>query len=154
MNKILIAGAFVVLLIIGCVLFVINHNKSAYTKTQDEIVNYWLNVTPSVNPQGFKSDPISSEKKEETTIANQISLFIDQPSNGIVVSNPLLTVRGKTNSNAEIVVNDKETNANSSGNFSVTLTLDEGENSIIIVANDELGNIAEKELLVTYETIN
>ena len=47
-------------------------------------------------------------------------------------------------------VNESETKADSSGNFSATLTLDEGENYILVVANDSSGNYAEKEFTITY----
>ena len=38
------------------------------------------------------------------------------------------------------------------GNFSVNYNLDEGENLLTIVANDQAGNYAEKEMTVFLQT--
>jgi hypothetical protein len=83
--------------------------------------------------------------------ASEISLVITSPTNGSTVTSASITVSGKTSPNAEVFVNDEETTANASGNFSVNLTLDEGENPIVVSVNDAEGRVAQKELLVTYE---
>jgi hypothetical protein len=49
-------------------------------------------------------------------------------------------------------VNDQELTSNADGSFSTTVLLDEGENYISVVAYDEVGNSAERELLVTRNT--
>jgi phosphate-selective porin len=81
---------------------------------------------------------------------NGITLTVSSPVNNAAVTSASVTVRGKTVAGAEVFVNDVETRADSSGNFSVKFTLDEGENYILIVANDANGNYAEKDLTVTY----
>ncbi len=81
-----------------------------------------------------------------------LPLTITQPRSGAVVSSPNLTVVGKTAANAEVFVNDSSLLADSQGNFSALVTLDEGDNTIIIVANDAAGNFAEKEIVVTLQT--
>lgn len=83
----------------------------------------------------------------------QITLDITAPENNSTVTKSSVVVTGKTAPKAEVFVNDVETVANNAGNFSVTLTLDEGENPIVVVANDADGNMAEKELMVTYTSI-
>ena len=85
-----------------------------------------------------------------TTPAAKITLTITSPANGATVTSSSVKVQGKTLPNAEVFVNEKETKADKNGNFSVTMTLDEGENYMIVVANDELGNVAETELAITY----
>jgi len=79
-----------------------------------------------------------------------LTLTISSPAYGVTVTSAKLTVRGKTLPKAEVFVNDVETVADGSGNFSATLTLDEGENYIIVFANDDAGNAVEKELIVNY----
>lgn len=73
------------------------------------------------------------------------------PSDQSTVTSPYITLRGKTVAQGEVFVNDRETVADAQGNFSVQLTLDEGENPIMIVANDASGNVGEIEITLTYE---
>lgn len=92
----------------------------------------------------------TTKTKEALTVTSGITLTISSPSNNTTVSGSSLTVKGKTVSGAEVFVNDLETKADTSGNFSVSLTLEEGENYILVVANDATGNYSEKELSITY----
>ena len=88
-----------------------------------------------------------------TDIATEksIALTITSPTNGSTVTASSVTVKGKTVVGAEVFINDKETTADSQGNFSTILSLDEGDNPIVVLVNDENGNVAEQELSVTYE---
>lgn len=103
------------------------------TETTGAVVPSDLVTTPSIQPH-----------------TSGITLSIISPSGNSTVSNALLTVRGKTVPNAEVFVNDTEVRADSSGVFAAPVTLDEGENYILIVANDDIGNYSEKDLYVTY----
>lgn len=91
-----------------------------------------------------------TEEKNTVVTSGSISLAISSPVNNITVTSSSLVVRGKTAPKSEVFVNDAETKADTNGNFSVTLTLDEGENYILVVANDANGNFSEKELTITY----
>lgn len=81
----------------------------------------------------------------------EIMLTMTSPANGSTTTNASTVVRGKTVPNAEVFINEYSLKADGSGNFSYTVTLDEGENIIIVVANDENGNLAEAELIVNYQ---
>lgn len=81
----------------------------------------------------------------------QISLVVTAPGNNVTVTNNILTVSGKTAPIAEVYVNDVGVVADAAGIFSAKLTLDEGENYIVVFANDADGNVAEQELSVTYD---
>lgn len=83
---------------------------------------------------------------------NQITLIVDSPADGAIVTTPQLTVTGKTAANGDVFVNDTETKADESGNFSAVITLDEGENTVTVVVNDQNGNSSEKDLTVTYNS--
>lgn len=99
------------------------------------------------------STPISvveSAEASKETVSGDISLTLTDPSDGLVTSTSDITVSGKTTPNADVAVNDQELKADSKGNFSVKLTLDEGENTITIVANDEQGNYIEKDITVSF----
>lgn len=102
-----------------------------------------------------KEEASSTQQVSPTTSTlastqQQMELSVSDPGDGAIVTSPQLLVRGKTVPNAEIFINEKDTTADENGNFSTTLTLDEGENLIIVTANDADGNIAEKEMVVTY----
>ena len=104
---------------------------------------------------GFESgqgDAQPTAGSQPVSVTNQITLTVTSPANNATVTSGTVTVRGKTVPNADVFVNDTETKADASGNFSAFVTLDEGENSIIIVANDANGNTAEQEIMVTSET--
>lgn len=109
-----------------------------------------MNLSPASNtPPGqvaSNTPPVAGDE-EETPVA----LTVSAPAQNAVVRSASLTVRGKTAAHAEVFVNDEEAVADASGNFVVTLTLEEGENPIIIVVTDEVGNTAQAEMLVTYE---
>ncbi|HLD24982.1 MAG TPA: hypothetical protein VJB96_03645 [Patescibacteria group bacterium] len=109
-------------------------------------------------PAGLEGNALESSPSDEREVSptgaiplvSGIQLAVTSPSGNVTVSSPSFTVRGKTVAGGEVFVNDSETKADSSGNFSATLTLDEGENYILVVANDAFGNYAEKEFTVTY----
>ena len=84
--------------------------------------------------------------------ATEITLTITSPSDGATVTSATVTVKGKTAPRAEVFINDVSTVADANGNFSANITLDEGENPIVIFANDADGNVAEKEITVTYDS--
>ena len=81
-----------------------------------------------------------------------ITLTISSPVNGTTVTAASVVVKGKTVPRGEVFANDSTVTANGNGDFSVQVPLDEGENTIIVVANDADGNSAETELTVTYES--
>lgn len=79
-------------------------------------------------------------------------LTISSPKNGEVLTASTTEVKGKTVGGSEVFINDQETKADSNGNFSVLINLDEGENIINIIANDKDGAFKEEEITVIYET--
>lgn len=85
----------------------------------------------------------------QAVAAEEIPLTIFQPTKDAIMTTAQIVVRGKTKAGAEVFINDKDTTAETDGNFSTSLTLDEGENLIIVTANDAEGNMAEQELTVT-----
>lgn len=99
---------------------------------------------------GGKVDIVSNAQQNAT--AEKFFLDVASPKDGDTLSANSVLVEGKTAPLAEVFVNDAEALADSTGNFSVKMGLEEGENSITIMANDEVGNYAEKEIIVNVET--
>lgn len=104
--------------------------------------------TPTMAPTADQKSVIAQDEKTH----QPLTMTIISPASGSTVQNPAITVKGKTLPNAEVFVNEKEGRADASGNFSIGITLDEGENYLIVMANDDQGNVAEKELTITYDS--
>lgn len=94
------------------------------------------------------------ENVEEIKSLEDFTLEILEPSNGTQIVNKAgLTVRGKTVPNADLFIADQETRADPEGNFEASVKLDEGENTIVILANNDTGDYAEKTIHITLEPI-
>lgn len=80
------------------------------------------------------------------------SLTVDSPSDGQVFSKDqnLAQVRGKTDTDVKVTINDLWVIVDENNNFSYNLPLKNGENPIKIVATDQAGNKKEIDLKVTY----
>lgn len=87
----------------------------------------------------------------QTIVAGQkVFLTITSPVDEVTVSQNKVTVTGKTVAGADVSVNEKDLTADADGNFSATISLDEGENPILITAGNGDG-FEEKEITVYYE---
>ena len=143
MNKIVIVGFVIVALVVLGVIIVLQRQVATQNTTMQR--------TGGEGMQVQQNSTAASSPTETVRLQQSIPLTIASPANASIVTTSTLAVKGKTTPKAEVFVNDKETIADSNGNFSVTLTLDEGDNPIVVLANDENGNEAEQELSVTYE---
>jgi hypothetical protein len=78
-------------------------------------------------------------------------LSIDSPGDGSEVkgSNPI-EVKGKTDPDVTVSVNDFQAVSGSDGSFSYFLTLKDGGNDIKVIAIDDAGNKTEKTIHVNY----
>ena len=112
------------------------------------------------NIRKFSPQNTSRESPRQVTVENEfsqplspssITLTIDTPQNGETVNSSKVNIKGKTSANAEVYVNEMDSKADASGNFSVTYTLEEGENYLIVGANDDEGNMTEQELMLYYQ---
>lgn len=150
-KAILILGAVVVLvvLIAGGSAFVLmspglNQNKTSPSPVAPSTQNP---VPQPSTPTG----PITTQPTTPSTGTNQIALTVTNPVNNATVVTPNIQVKGQTVPNADISVNEVDVQANTSGAFTANLTLDEGENPIVVTAVDASGNYSETELTVTYQ---
>lgn len=143
MNKLYLT-LLVVLLVAGGAWLVMKKSPSTQPSVSGIPATSQVNGTqgsPAVQP---------TAGSQAVSATNQITLTVTSPANNATVTSGTVIVRGKTVPNADVFVNDAETKADASGNFSASLTLDEGENPIVVVANDTNGDTAEQNILVTY----
>lgn len=147
MKKIILV-IFIFLLVIGGFYFFKNKNLNLKKITQvlENKKNSFLN----------KENNLPKENSQDIyqQVSQGLSLEIFEPQNNITVNNPNLKIRGKTNPNIEVFINEKELRSDEKGEFQTDLVLDEGENIITIVVSDKQGNYAEKEIIVNFETLN
>jgi len=115
---------------------------------QTEVQNQTPTETPAITD---KKAVIDESITNGTKFENSIPLTITTPLDKTTVTKPSLLVSGKTTPKADVNINDVELVANSTGAFSTTITLDEGENTINVVGTDENGNTSEWQGTVTYE---
>ncbi len=104
-------------------------------------------ITPQISPpasRGVVPFPIPT--------VSQIPLTIISPVNGSTVKIASVVVKGTTSQNAEVFVNETQTMADAKGNFSASLSLDEGDNIIVVTVNDANGNYSEKDITVIYDS--
>jgi len=117
-----------------------------------------LNKEKILQPKGQSSETETKTSKKtvveekEANVSQGLSLELTSPADKSVVNTSTITVSGKTGANADIFVNEKETKSDSSGVFSISYELFEGENEIYVAVNDDAGNYAEKSITVYLET--
>lgn len=103
-------------------------------------------ITKDKNESDFSNQYTIVFKKEPP------ALTIESPSNDQKFSkdDKRTEVKGKTDPNVKVTVNDFWAIVDSDGNFSYTLPLKDGDNTIKVTATDEAGNKTEKEVKVNY----
>lgn len=86
------------------------------------------------------------------TAKPSLAIRVISPVNGTTVKTSSVLLKGQTSPMAEVYVNDFGMSVDSKGLFQRVVSLDEGENYILVAANDADGNSVEKEVVVTYDT--
>jgi hypothetical protein len=144
MRKI-IPFAFAVILVLGGGFYLFSSKIIQVPKTVIPETGNTQDST-NVNSAGSTITPttIPAEK------VNQITLSVTAPANNATVSVASVTVKGMTLPGADVSVNEKDVVAGANGAFSANLSLEEGDNYIIVVAIDADGNVAEQEMTITY----
>jgi len=140
-GNVLIVIFLIGLIVFGSLIFLIKTPR---------LNNLRQNSTPQVFPN--KNNIQNKQISTSEPISQGITLEINEPKENTVFNNSLIKVSGKTWPYAEVYVNDKQTQANETGTFSLDYNLDEGENLLTVVANDSAGNYAEKEMTVYLQT--
>ena len=80
-----------------------------------------------------------------------LAVSITAPQDGAVFSLPSITVNGTVHANATVTVNGRAASVNN-GNYTVSATLIEGQNTITATATDQYGQTASADIAVTLTT--
>lgn len=81
------------------------------------------------------------------------SIELEQPQDGEsfeLRKNQLIEIKGKTEPNSRVFINERLVYANDEGSFSTRFQLSEGENKIKFRVIDQAGNVSEKEMTVNF----
>ncbi len=102
-----------------------------------------------------KSKEQNEEKKSKVFnviyMSEKPKLDIKEPQDNQKTNSQEVKVAGSTDKEIYIRVNELPVVVDAQGNFQVSVKLKEGENKIVISAQDVAGNIEQKTLTVTYE---
>lgn len=112
-----------------------------YRSTAGKVNSLPAPVAPSVSKTEPASPPPPPKSTEEEIVAknNSLPLTVTSPQDKSEVTTPSITVSGTTASGADVSINDRDLKADVKGKFSTTITLDSGDNYILIVASNENG---------------
>ena len=78
-------------------------------------------------------------------------LDISEPSDNSTTNNQEIKVKGSTDRETYVRVNDLPVVVDASGGFETTVRLKDGDNQIVITASDIAGNMETKFLKTTYQ---
>jgi hypothetical protein len=108
------------------------------------------NIKAKTSKDNSESD--FSESLQITYSNKSPNLSIDSPSDGQSFSKDQnsVTVKGKTDPDIKVTVNNFWAVTDNSGNYSYNLQLQNGDNKIIVDAVDNAGNKTEKTITVKY----
>ena len=92
-----------------------------------------------------------SESYSVTFMNEPPELEIESPHEGDKTSKNEIQVKGKTAKDVSVHINNQPVVVGFEGSFSRTVRLNEGENTITIIATDIAGNTEEQQIKVIYE---
>lgn len=106
--------------------------------------------------QSIASDASENQSKPSSTINITFSdkmpeINIDYPTDNLKISTKRLEIRGATDQENRLTINDRWVMVDSQGKFLTTINLNPGENTLVFVVTDRATNILRKELKVTLE---
>ena len=97
------------------------------------------------------SDETASEAPPLVLSSGPLVVTLTSPADETVVSAPQVDVAGQAPAETVISIGDSITVVDASGQFSIPVPLEEGPNSLEIVASDPDGNQVTVTLTVTYD---
>lgn len=101
------------------------------------------------------SDSLGRTRREERTVTRDLTppaIEITSHTSGQVVNTSNLNLTGQAEAGSQVWVNDQPAAVESTGDFGVTVTLAEGENTLTIRALDRAGNETTTTFTVTLDT--
>jgi len=104
--------------------------------------------------EALSDDGQSSKKTNVYTVIfddEKPTLEISSPQDKTTVNNQEIILKGKTDNEIYIKINEIPVVVDATGNFSTPIRLKDGDNNIVVIAEDVAGNRETKNLIVTYK---
>lgn len=105
----------------------------------------------TVLPNGNESEFSNTISIYYSTTGPDLELLTPKDGDTVRGESSKTEVRGTVPDNTRVTVNSRIARIEPDGSFSVDITLNDGENSIEVIAKDEAGNTTEKSITVRYE---
>lgn len=137
----------------------INSDKHEIISDSDGNFSYKLEINRgSYAVEAISRDKSGNESKKifggKITFDNTPpEIEITNPSDNQQIygsANKQLTISGKTDEESKLTVNGRSAIVSSDGSFSITFTLNEGDNTFNISSEDKAGNKSEKNITVNF----
>lgn len=103
-----------------------------------------------VHPVQNTSEGINQNQTPTVPAKTNFFLEVTSPQDGVTVNINKIEIKGRAAADSEIFVNDTQVIPQADGQFSLTVTLQEGENPILITAGNDVADL-EVERTVYYE---
>lgn len=94
---------------------------------------------PALPPQ-VATSPAATIAPGQTVAPQGFFLVVSSPADETVVATSALTTKGQTSPDAVVSVNGQVATVDGDGNFTASVTLQQGPNSIDVIASDFYGN--------------
>jgi len=122
----------------------------------DGNVQFLITLNPGENDLYIKSVDESTQKSTDSPVYQLVylnkepTLDISEPTDGKRVYQSDIVINGKTDAEVFITINGATVVVRADGTFSQPFTLQKGDNTITIRAQDVAANVTEKSLKVTF----
>ncbi|MBI4973697.1 hypothetical protein HZC27_03755 [Candidatus Roizmanbacteria bacterium] len=150
MKKIIILLVLFALLLILAIFLVVNETQKR-TNAAALLNSGSTEKEGKINTEFFEGKRPSATLIPTNAAAQTLFLTLSSPTTNQTVSGASILVKGMTVPLTPVMINEFELTADSQGNFSKSLSLDEGENYISVIAYNSEGQVVEKELVITRE---
>ena len=126
------------------------------------LVSCTKSASTSLTPAGESSTPVHTSALTVTTstpvtsplgttsgtLKSGLPLSVNEPADSATINGDTVNVQGTTTPGATVIVNDNVVTADSTGAFSINVSLDAGPNAIDVIATDNNNNQGEVLLMV------
>jgi hypothetical protein len=138
--------------------FYINGKKVKEVESPPDIFSEEIGDLEKGDNEVYVKAKSTDSKVEKKTIIYKVTyknekpkLEISEPTDSSTTSNQEIKVKGSTDKEIYIHVNDLPVVVDADGSFETTVRLKDGDNQIVVTAQDVAGNIETKSIKVTYQ---
>lgn len=141
------------------VIIFFNGNQEEVVANADGIFSMNFGLNKGENTVAAKAKDAAGNESQESEIVKikydgeEPTIEVENPSDGSQFFGPSqrqVTIRGKTDPEATLTINDRVTGVKDDGSFTFATTLSEGENVFTLKAQDKAQNTSEKTLRVNF----